>query len=53
MTVCVKEWRCDNQNDAVDSRCKVIGIQTAHANNVVVDMSQVQDYNQYQLDLQQ
>ena len=23
-----------------------IGIQTAHANNVVVDMSQVQDYNQ-------
>ena len=25
-----------------------IGIQTAHANNVVVDMSQVQDYNQYQ-----
>ena len=31
----------------------VIGIQTAHANNVVVDMSQVVDYNQYQLDLQQ
>ncbi len=31
----------------------VIGMQTAHANNVVVDMSQVQDYNQYQLDLQQ
>jgi len=31
----------------------VIGIQTAHANNVVVDMSQVQDYNQYQMDLQQ
>ena len=31
----------------------VIGIQTAHANNVVVDMSQVQDYNQYQVDLQQ
>ena len=30
-----------------------IGIQTAHANNVVVDMSQVQDYNQYQMDLQQ
>ena len=25
----------------------------AHANNVVVDMSQVQDYNQYQMDLQQ
>jgi len=25
----------------------------AHANNVVVDMSQVQDYNQYQIDLQQ
>lgn len=24
----------------------VIGIQTAHANNVVVDMSQVQDYTQ-------
>ena len=24
-----------------------------HANNVVVDMSQVQDYNQYQIDLQQ
>ena len=31
----------------------VISIQTAHANNVVVDMSQVQDYNQYQMDLQQ
>ena len=30
-----------------------IGIQTTHANNVVVDMSQVQDYNQYQMDLQQ
>ena len=30
-----------------------IGIQTAHANNVVVDMSQVQDYTQYQTDLQQ
>ena len=30
-----------------------IAIQTAHANNVVVDMSQVQDYNQYQMDLQQ
>jgi len=29
-----------------------IGIQTTHANNVV-DMSQVQDYNQYQMDLQQ
>ena len=29
-----------------------IGIQTAHVNNVVVDMSQ-QDYNQYQMDLQQ
>lgn len=25
----------------------------AHANNVVVDMSQVHDYNQYQIDLQQ
>ena len=32
---------------------RVIGIQTAHANNVVVGMSQVQDYNQYQTDLQQ
>ena len=32
----------------------VIGIQTAHANNVVVDMSQVQDYTQYPAtDLQQ
>ena len=31
----------------------VIGIQTAHANNVVVDMSQVQDYNQFQMGLQQ
>ena len=31
----------------------VIGTQAAHANNVVVDMSQVQDYNQYQVDLQQ
>jgi hypothetical protein len=30
-----------------------IGIQTAHANNVVVDMSQVKDYNEYQMDLQQ
>ena len=30
-----------------------IGIQTAHTNNVVVDMSQVQDYNQYQMGLQQ
>ena len=30
-----------------------IGIQTAHANKVVVDMSKVQDYNQYQMDLQQ
>ena len=30
-----------------------IVIQTAHANNAVVDMSQVQDYNQYQMDLQQ
>ena len=29
-----------------------IGIQTTHANDVV-DMSQVQDYNQYQMDLQQ
>ena len=31
----------------------VIGIQAVHANNVVVDMSQVQDYTQYQTDLQQ
>ena len=31
----------------------VICTQAAHANNVVVDMSQVQDYNQYQMDLQQ
>ena len=31
----------------------VIAIQAAHANNVVVDMSQVQDYTQYQTDLQQ
>jgi len=31
----------------------VVGIQAAHAGNVVVDMSQVQDYNQYQMDLQQ
>ena len=31
----------------------VIGTQAAPANNVVVDMSQVQDYNQYQVDLQQ
>lgn len=31
----------------------VIGVQAAHANNVVVDMSQIQDYNQYQTDLQQ
>ena len=31
----------------------VVGVQAAHANNVVVDMSQVQDYNQYQTDLQQ
>ena len=31
----------------------VVGVQAAHANNVVVDMSQVQDYNQYQMDLQQ
>ena len=30
-----------------------IGIQTAHANNMVVDMSQVQDYNQFQMGLQQ
>ena len=30
-----------------------IGIQTAHANNVLVDMSQVQDHNQYQMDPQQ
>ena len=30
-----------------------IDTQTTHANNVVVDMSQVQDYNQYQMDLQQ
>ena len=30
-----------------------IGIQTTHANNVVVDISQVQGYNQYQMDLQQ
>ena len=30
-----------------------IGIQAAHTNNVVVDLSQVQDYNQYQMDLQQ
>ena len=30
-----------------------IGIQTAHVNNVVVDMSLVQDYNQCQMDLQQ
>ena len=30
-----------------------IGVQTVHANNVLVDMSQVQDYNQYQMDLQQ
>ena len=30
-----------------------IGIQTAHVNNAVVDMSLVQDYNQYQMDLQQ
>ena len=35
------------------SAAMAIGIQVAHANNVVVDMSQVQDYNQYQLDLQQ
>ena len=31
----------------------VIGIQAAHANNVVVVMSQVQDYTQYQTDRQQ
>ena len=31
----------------------VIVIQTVHANNVVVYMSQVQDYTQYQTDLQQ
>ena len=31
----------------------VIGIQAVHANNVVVDMSQVQDYTQYQTDRQQ
>ena len=31
----------------------VIGIQTAHATSVVVVMSQVQDYTQYQTDLQQ
>ena len=30
-----------------------IGIQTAHVNNVVVDMSLVQYYNQCQMDLQQ
>ena len=30
----------------------VIGIQTAHATSVVVVMSQVQDYTQYQTDLQ-
>ena len=30
-----------------------IGIQAARANNVVVDTPQVQDYNQYQVDLQQ
>ena len=30
-----------------------IGIQAAHTNNVVVDLSQVQDYNQYQMYLQQ
>ena len=30
-----------------------IGIQTAHANNMVVDMSQIHYYNQYQMDLQQ
>ena len=30
-----------------------IGIQTAHVNNVVVDMSLVQEYNQCQMDLQQ
>ena len=31
----------------------VIGSGAAHANNVVVDMSQVQDYTQYQIDVQQ
>ena len=31
----------------------VIGVQAAYANNVVVDMSQVEDYTQYQTDLQQ
>ena len=31
----------------------VIGARAAHANIVVVDMSQVQDYTQYQTDLQQ
>ena len=30
-----------------------IGIQAARANDVVVDTPQVQDYNQYQVDLQQ
>ncbi len=30
-----------------------IGIQAAHANNMVVDISQVQDCDQYQMDLQQ
>ena len=30
-----------------------IVIQTAHVNNVVLDMSLVQDYNQCQMDLQQ
>lgn len=29
----------------------VISTQLAHAGNVVVDMSQVQDYTQYQADL--
>jgi hypothetical protein len=31
----------------------LMSTQIAQANNVVVDMSQVQDYNQYQVDLQQ
>ena len=30
-----------------------IGIQTAHVNNVAVDMSLIQDYNQCQMDLYQ
>ena len=38
---------------ALATLASLVATSGAQASNVVIDMSQVQDYNQYQVDLQQ